>query len=221
MRTVPSLPWWGWALVAFFVLNVVLRMDVGVFLPLLIGLGAAAMLGKRRTPVRRGPGGPGPLPPPEHNPGPSPWSAGEPSAGRGTAGTDPSMPRIEVPQYPQGAGATAAYPPPAVNPSTDPVISLGQLHLSRGSRDLHAAASTGSAADVARVLREVGEQSERLLTQLGGAGAMPGSGRREFEAGLRRLQRDVAAARGEDPPGAKVARVVRTAATLGQTGRHE
>ena len=73
----------------------------------------------------------------------------------------------------------------------------------------------------ARRLRPIGALGIALGLYAAGAGALPGSGRREFESGLRRLQRDVAAARGEDPPGPKVARVVRAAGTMGQTGRYE
>lgn len=229
MRNVPSLPWWLWALIAFFVMRVLLDMNVGIFVPVLIGMFAAGMLGQRR----RGVGGRAdrpqppaqPLPPvgPPDASGPSPWTHGSghrPSTAPGS-GTGAGMPRIEVPQYPHGSTGSTAYPPSGASPSTDPVVSLGQLHLSRCSRDLHTAATTGSSTDVARVLAEVGDQTERLLSQLGGAGAMPGSGRREFEAGLRRLQRDVQAARGEDPPGAKVSRVVQVAGRMGETGRYE
>lgn len=242
MRNVPSLPWWGWALIAFFVLNVVLRMDVSIFVPLLIGMVAAGVLGQRHGVGGGGADPSGQLPPRESlppgrpadppGPGSSPWvhGSGQPPPGTSGAGTpgrgtdpdpDAGMPRIEVPQYPHGATPSSGYPTSGTNPATDPAVSLGQLHLSRCSRDLHAAATTGSSADVARVLAEVGDQAERLLTQLGGSGAMPGSGRREFEAGLRRLHRDVLAARGEDPPGAKVSRVVQAAGRMGQTGFYE
>ncbi|WP_131105355.1 hypothetical protein [Ornithinimicrobium sufpigmenti] len=293
MRTVPSLPWWGWAIIAFVVLNVLLDMNVSIFVPIIIGWIAAGVLSQRGSSEQKKAeqhgsgqplppyrpdsgsdrstlgwaGGPdqGATPPPvgrmgeppttaptQSGPGHSPWvhRPGEqpgpgatpaPGApGSGTA-TGPGMPRIDVPQYPHGStpppvrppGQSSAYPPghpstystanPTVgaSPSTDPVVSLGQLHLSRCARDLHTAATTGSTQDVMRVLEELREQSDRLLGQLSGAGALPGSGRREFESGLRRLQRDVAAARGEDPPGPKVARVARAAGTMGQTGRYE
>lgn len=227
------MPWWGWAVIAFFVLNVVFQRNVGFFVPVIIGMVAAGMLGQRRGPAQRGQDQPRPLPsspPPgptaEPTPGGSPWvhrPDHQPPAGSspGPAGSETGMPRIEVPQYPHGATPPAAYPSSGASPSTDPVVSLGQLHLSRCARDLHAAATAGSSVDVARVLDEVRDQADRLTAQLSGTGAVPGSGRREFEAGLRRLQRDVAAARGEDPPGAKVARVVRAAGAIGQTGRYE
>lgn len=289
MRTVPSLPWWGWAIIAFFVLNVLLDMEVGIFVPLIVGWVAAGMLSRRASGEQKkagqhgpdqplppyrpdspseqstlgwaGGSGPGATPPPvgrtgeppttaptQRGPGHSPWvhrpgeqpgSGATPAAGAPGSGTapGPGMPRIDVPQYPHGStpspaqhpGQSSAHPsayptthPTAgASPSTDPVVSLGQLHLSRCARDLHTAATTGSAQDVTRVLEELREQSDRLLAQLSGAGALPGSGRREFESGLRRLQRDVAAARGEDPPGPKVARVARAAGTMGQTGRYE
>lgn len=255
MRNVPSLPWWLWALIAFFVLRVLVGMDVGIFIPVLIGLFAAGAFGQRRRGVAGGkpevgpPPAGQPLPPEWSSPpstqgwagggapstsptdpaasGSSPWVRGadHPSqAGPGDgpgSGAGTGMPRIEVPQYPHGSAGPTAYPPVGASPSTDPVVSLGQLHLSRCSRDLHTAATAGSSADVARVLAEVDDQAGRLLVQLGGAGALPGSGRREFEAGLRRLQRDVQAARGEDPPGSRVARVVQAAGRMGDTGRYE
>lgn len=260
MRNVPSLPWWLWALIAFFVLRVLLQMDVGILVPVLIGMFAAGMFGQRRRGVGGGSAGEAqpsgqPLPPVQlpdvstpgwsggtgaqtsdsptspadpATPGSSPWvrGSGQQPGGTGSGhgagpGTGAGMPRIEVPEYPHGTAQPTPYPPSGASPSTDPVVSLGQLHLSRCSRDLHAAASTGSSADVARILAEVEDQAERLVAQLGGAGAMPGSGRREFEAGLRRLQRDVQAARGEDPPGPKVSRVVQAAGRMGETGRYE
>lgn len=241
MSTFPSLPWWGWAFFIYFVLNVFLRMDVGFVLPLVLGIGAAAVLGKGRRPTRARPGASSPIPPAQPpqgpTPGPSPWTTSSPPPGPtptddpspwvggrpGAAGpgSEPDMPRIEIPRYPDGIQPSTAYPSSAASPSTDPVVSLGQLHLGRCSRDLHVAATAGTGDDVRRVLDELAEQVERLLTQLGGAGALPGSGRKEFEAGLRRLQRDVLAARGEDPAGARVARVVRSAAAMGQTGRYE
>lgn len=223
------MPWWGWAIIAFFVLNVVFQRNVGFFVPVIIGMVAAGMLGQRRGPAQKGQDQPRPLPsspPPgptaEQAPGDSPWVHRPPTGSApGQAGSGTGMPRIEVPQYPHGATPPSAYPSSGASPSTDPVVSLGQLHLSRCARDLHAAATAGSSVDVARVLDEVRDQTDRLLAQLSGAGAMPGSGRREFEAGLRRLQRDVAAASGEDPPGAKVGRVVQGAGAIGQTGRYE
>lgn len=267
VRHLHSLPWWGWAILVFFVLNVGLRMDVGIFVPVLIGMVAAAAVGAARRnsdpqgrshqplppqqppPSHQPPPSQQPLPPvrptdasnpgwaggpaDDAAPGASPWVRGSGATGSGAtgagsdSGTETGMPRIDVPQYPHGTSPTPATPASpgsptsGASPSTDPVVSLGQLHLSRGARDLHAAAGSGSATDVERVLAEVDDQAERLLSQLGGTGALPGSGRREFESGLRRLQRDVAAARGEDPPGAKVARVVQAAGGMGQTGRYE
>lgn len=255
MSTSPSLPWWGWAFFIYVVLNVFLRMDVGFVLPLVLGIGAAAVLGGRRRAARGHQGASRPIPPaqppqgptpgpspwatsspppgPSPTDDPSPWGGGRPGAAGPGPGPEPDMPRIEIPRYPDGdqpasarpssypSSYPSAYPSSAASPSTDPVVSLGQLHLGRCSRDLHVAATTGTGDDVRRVLDELAEQVQRLLTQLGGAGALPGSGRKEFEAGLRRLQRDVLAARGEDPAGARVARVVRSASGMGQTGRYE
>lgn len=151
--------------------------------------------------------------------------------------------RIDVPRYPGDApppplpsqpSRPAAEPPPPASAtssptgetaypsstSTDPVVSLGQLHLARLGRELDAAARTGTQTDVGRVLGEVQDVAQRSLTMLDGASGVPGSGRKEFESGLRRLEREVGAARGEQPPGSKVGRVVQTCTALGQTGRY-
>lgn len=249
MKNAPSLPWWGWSIAAFVVLNVILSMDVSIFWLLLLGLGLGAMLGTgpgRRTgragptgTVPRGTGSQQPTP----QPGPPAGAEGQgatpaDSGGQGATPADsspwhttgqapgpspqqpgtPSMPRIEVPGYP-GDGGTAY--PSAGPDQTDPVVSLGQLQLSRCSRDLHVAATTGSATEVGRVLTEIDGEAGRLLAQLGGGAGRPGRGHRELVSGLRSLQRDVAAARDEDPPGARVARVVRATGAMGQTGRYE
>ncbi|WP_298890466.1 hypothetical protein [uncultured Serinicoccus sp.] len=147
-------------------------------------------------------------------------------------GDTSDLPRIDVPRYPgqspppplppQGSGAVddhgaAAYP---TGTSTDPVVSLGQLHLGRLGRELDTAARTGTGADVARLLGEIDQLVERSLMMLSGAHGGPGSGRKEFESGLRRLAREVDAARGEEPAGSKVARVVQTSGSLARTGRH-
>ena len=118
-------------------------------------------------------------------------------------------------------GATAggtAYPS---STSTDPVVSLGQLNLSRLARELDTAARGGASGDVTRLLGEVDDVVQRSQSMLEGAAGSPGSGRREFEAGLRRLEREVDAARREQPPGSRVGRVVRTCTSMGQTGRYE
>ena len=114
------------------------------------------------------------------------------------------------------AGATA-YP---TSTSTDPVVSLGQLHLGRLGRELDTAARSGTGADVTRLLGEIDQLVERSLMMLSGAHGGPGSGRKEFESGLRRLAREVDAARGEELPGSRVARVVQTSGSLARTGRY-
>ena len=109
----------------------------------------------------------------------------------------------------------------APHTSTDPVVSLGQLHLARCGRDLQAAAHQGTTTEVARLLDEVTDLSRRMQDMLGAAEGTPGSGRREFQAGLRALDRLVDDARAEDPPGAKLTRVTQACLRMGQTGRHE
>lgn len=121
------------------------------------------------------------------------------------------------------AAPGAPRPEPTAYPtstSTDPVVSLGQLHLGRLGRELDTAARTGAGPDVARLLGEVEQLVERSLMMLSGAYGGPGSGRKEFESGLRRLGGEVDAARGEEPAGSKVGRVVRTCGALASTGRY-
>lgn len=140
---------------------------------------------------------------------PSPWQIGSapgPSASPATSWGATSAP-----------GPAAAYP---TSTSTDPVVSLGQLHLGRLARELDAAARTASGADVTRLLGEIDQTVERSLMMLSGAQGGPGSGRKEFESGLRRLARELEAARGEEPAGSRVSRVVQTCSSLGQTGRY-
>lgn len=220
----PRLPWFGWALVAFVVLNVMLDQGLGIFPLILIGVVLAGVLGRPRPGVRGRPApGPGPQVPP-----PGPVLTGElPPTGAG-------MPTIDVPAYPgpaDHAPSGTAYPGPsgtadpgqpgASDTGTDPVVSLGQLTLSRCARELDAAARTGDTAEVARTLEEIVEVTTRLQPMVDGAMSVPGSGRRGFGAGLRRLQREAMAARGEVPAGTRVAQVVRGATAMGQTGRYE
>lgn len=214
----PRLPWFGWALVAFFVLNVVLRQDLGILPLILLGVILAGVLGRPRPGVQRG--GPAPR---QQVPPPGPVLTGEP------APPEPGMPTIDVPAYPgpaDGGGPVRSGPPDPgppgrSDPATDPVVTLGQLTLSRCARDLDAAARAVDTAEVARTLEEIVEVSTRLLPMVDGATGSPGSGRRGFGAGLRRLQREAMAARAETPPGSRVTQVVRGATSMGQTGRYE
>ncbi len=215
----PRLPWFGWAVVAFVVLNVLLDRDVSILPLIVIGVVLASVLGRPRPGARR------PVTPP---PGAS--SGGPVLTGQPPPAVEPGMPTIDVPRYPGSVGTAhpgpVDPPPPPPGPAggvpaTDPVVSLGQLSLARCAQDLDAAARAGDDAEVARTLREIIEVGTRLLPMVDGAGGRPGSGLREFGAGLRRLQREAEAALEETPPGPRVAQVVRGATSMGQTGRHE
>jgi hypothetical protein len=134
-----------------------------------------------------------------------------------------STPLPAVPLPPGHAGGSGAQGSAAGTPhtSTDPVVSLGQLHLARCGRDLQSAVQHGTAADVARVLEEIRDLSRRMQDMLDAAEGTPGAGRREFRAGLRAIDRLVEDAREEQPPGARLTRVTQACLRMGQTGRHE
>ncbi|WP_130013085.1 hypothetical protein [Serinicoccus sediminis] len=150
---------------------------------------------------------PPPPPLPAQGPGAPGHGAEEQGGPRANPWAAPGAPRPEATAYPTST-------------STDPVVSLGQLHLGRLGRELDTAARTGARPDVARLLGEVEQLVERSLMMLSGAYGGPGSGRKEFESGLRRLGGEVDAARGEEPAGSKVGRVVRTCGALASTGRY-
>ncbi|KUG59318.1 hypothetical protein AVL62_06465 [Serinicoccus chungangensis] len=217
MKKPTRVPIFGIVLVVVLV-NVFSSWDVPM-VPIIIGLVIVSMV----TGQGRRPGSLGGRPGSGGRPGTSPQQP---------AGDTSELPRIDVPRYPdeatppplprQGSGAVedqgaAAYP---TSTSTDPVVSLGQLHLGRLGRELDTAARTGTGADVARLLGEIDQLVERSLMMLSGAHGGPGSGRKEFESGLRRLAREVDAAHGEEPAGSRVARVVQTSGSLARTGRH-
>ncbi|MGD8148534.1 hypothetical protein [Ornithinimicrobium sp. Y1694] len=226
-----SIPWWGWAIVAFVLFNVVLNQNLNIVPLLLIGVFVAALMGggsqgrPRSLPDGRGriassapaqddhPGG-------QAQVGPAPAGQGYDAHG------DTPMPRIEVPSFPggdggPGGGSSSAGPPPSADLAGDPVISLAQLNISRYARELDAAASAERPDEVRRLLGQLREQAERTTGDLASSSGSSGSGRRTFVAGLRQLQKDAGAAASEDPPGREVARVVRGAGALGQTGRYE
>lgn len=243
-----QIPWWAWAVGAWFLLNVMLDYDLSLFVLIAGAFLVRSLLGRDEGGGSASPGEvegrertPDVLPqlPPqdarEGGATPSPWQtvprpAPRDEPGRadpqdGMDGTDPGpgqMPRIDVPTFPgEGTGAaggtayqgTAPGAGPVSGPS-DPVVSLAQLQLGRSARDLHAAAAAGSTAEARRVLGELDDLARRTHGALGRS-------QRTFTGGLRRLQRDIAAARDEEPVGPKVAQVVRAAGALGQTGRYE
>ncbi len=230
-------PWWVWLIAAFVLLRV---LDLRVpFVPLLIA--AVVLVNVLGRQGRRGRAG---LPPPSRRPhgghlghgvpGPQdrPTAPGQQPAQwqqPGPADQPPPMPTIEVPPYP-GAGAARPAPglpgggPPATGPtwtSPDPVVSLGQLHLSRAGRDLQHAAADGTATELTRVLDEIQDLVTRMQGMLSAASGAAASGRDAFGQGLAALDRQVREARGENPPGPRVARVAQTCLRMGQTGRHE
>lgn len=202
MRRQP-LPWFAWVLIAWLLLQA-LDVDLGL-LPLLV---VGALLGKAIGP-RVGGRRPGALPPTD--------------ASRSAEVADPlegPMSTIPVPAYPgEGVPGSWSSTPAATGP-VDPSVSLGQLHLARIARELDAAARAGDRSATARLVGEVVEHTGRL-EQILTSGSGPDGGRRAFLAGVRRLGAEAAQAVGEDPPGQRVAAVVRGAASLGQTGRHE
>ncbi|WP_298750512.1 hypothetical protein [uncultured Serinicoccus sp.] len=217
MKKPTRVPIFGIVLVVVLV-NVFSSWDVPV-VPIIIGLVIFSMVtGQGRRPGSVGGGRAS-----DDRPGATPQDP---------VGGTSDLPRIDVPRYPDeapppplpgpGAGAVddhgaGAYP---TSTSTDPVVSLGQLHLGRLGRELDTAACAGAGPDVARLLGEIDQLVERSLMMLSGAHGGPGSGRREFESGLRRLAREVDAARGEEPAGSRVARVVQSSGSLARTGRY-
>lgn len=216
--------WWGWLVAVFVVFTLFGDGDVPV-LPLLVGffilanvLGGRRAVGRRQD--RRSRGRTAATPDPQNNPLPRidvPRYPGTPSPPTG----QPYGPPAADPSAPPVVQPSAAQDEPAPHSSTDPVVSLGQLHLARCGRDLQAAARHGTAADVARVLDETRDLSRRMQDMLDAAEGTPGSGRREFRAGLRAVDRLVEEARGEHPPGARLTRVTQACLRMGHTGRHE
>ncbi len=213
-------PWWGW-LIAVFVLLRVLDADVPVLPLIVVGAVLVNVLGRRGrlsghgTRKVEGPAG-----------GAQGWQHPPPE----DTSLQHPMPTIDVPQYPgpssgpgggqgglrtPGAGSTGST-------SSDPVVSLGQLHLTRSGRDLQRAAADGTATELTRVLDEIHDLVTRMQGMLAAAAGTAGAGEREaFAKGLRVLDGQVREARGEHPPGSRVTRVVQTCLRMGHTGRHE
>lgn len=102
--------------------------------------------------------------------------------------------------------------------SSDPTLSLAQLQLSRHSHDLQQAMQQGSAPELDRLLSQIAEVATRTQSSLTAIESTPEQ--RAFRNGLRRLERAVGSARGEDPPGTRMAEVLRGARTMGQDGRY-
>lgn len=205
----PALPWWVWVALGWVVLTTMSGSRPPLLFLAVVGI-LLAQATRRQAKLRQRSARVEPpsasSPPVDDRPAPT---------GAAPTGAAP-LPRIDVPTYPG-----PARPGPTASTSSDPVVSLGQLHIGRCGRDLHEAVERGTATDVNRVLEETAELTGRMLGMLAAAAGTPGSGRREFEAGLKVVQRLVAEALGEHPPGAKVTRVKQTCLRMGQTGRYE
>lgn len=227
-----NVPWWGW-LIAIFVVLRVLRVDVPLLPLIVVGAVLGNVLGRRRHVAGGGAPGrvaglPGPTGPPHGwQPAPQQSPTEQGYLGTGHPGAPPQhpMPTIDVPRYPgsgAGAGQQAAPGAGPSSTSSDPVVSLGQLHLTRSGHDLQRAATGGTASELTRVLDEIRDLVSRMQGMLTAAAGSPGAGEREaFARGLRVLDAQVREARGEHPPGPGVTRVVHTCLRMGQTGRHE
>lgn len=207
-------PVWMWLLAAFVVLRVVGDLGLNLMPLLLLGFVAYVILGQKAG--RRGRVG--------HRPRPTPTV--EPTAEPG------SMPTIDVPRYPGSAAEpedpwTAVVPTPAGGPpsaagmsslGSDPAVSLVQLQVAQGGRDLEQALATGQDARVEQALSRLSvtvEQAEGALATSGAAGA--GTTRAAL-AGLRAATQE--ALRSGPGPGraALVARVISACRAVGQTG---
>ncbi|AXH97715.1 hypothetical protein [Ornithinimicrobium avium] len=222
---VRRVPWWGW-LIAVFVLLRVLDADASLVPLIVVSAVLVNILGRRSR--SRGDGGPGRVGEggwagsqprwPQQGPQDAPAGAGQGQPGAGQP--QHPMPTIDVPHYPGSSPGTAATGGTA-STSSDPVVSLGQLHLTRSGHDLQRAASEGTATETTRVLDEIDDLVARMQRSLGAAAGSSGPDRDAFVRGLRALDGQVREARGENPPGSKVTRVVQTCLRMGHTGRHE
>lgn len=220
-----SWPWWAWV-VAVVVLLGVLDVEISLVPMVIAGVVLFKLFGGRGRPgLTRGRPDHGGRPPVDDPLAPAPSDP----AGAGhdqPAGPHPPhqpMPTIDVPRYPGSLPPEGpAAPPPAPGaPATDPVVSLGQLHLSRCGSDLRRAVEEGTVTEQARVLDEIHDLVTRMQGMLGAAAGASSGSRDRFEAGLRALDSQVREARGEHPPGAKVTRVVQTCLRMGHTGRYD
>lgn len=234
--------WWGWVVAAVVLFVVLPRLGVSALPFVIMMFVLINVLGSRRRRVAHRPRTGLGQPPPHghgrgHGHGQTPVEG--PGQPYGTPPPDRPMTTIDVPRFPGEAAAPTPPPtppptpaPPAPTPappgasgppqsSTDPVVSLGQLHLARCGRDLRAAVEQGGAADVTRVLDEIADLTTRMQAMLGAGGDPSGSERKEFRAGLRAVDALVSDARGEDPPGARLTRLTQACLRMGQTGRHE
>lgn len=195
----PRLPWFGWAIVAFIVLNVFLQRDVGFFPLIIIGVVLASVVGSQQR-TRRG------VPPSQgqphhpHHPRqphqPPPVIQGPPAE---------PMPTIEVPRYPGSAG-----PGMTSSLGSDPTVSFGQLQLREAGRSLEQAVASGHDAGVEQALRRLQATVTQVRPSLEGV-ASPQA--RTLRASLDGLAAAAAKAQAQPPGPGRSALVERVLAT--------
>lgn len=234
----PKLPWWGWIAIIYLIATVFLDLDLKLVPLLIVGFFVMSMSNRIRQ--RPGVSGPTQRPPTQPHAIPTPPAPQAPPGQPYPTPGAPGVPTDDVPAPRSHPGATAypiPTPPPQPDPgmqridtprypghqSSDPTISLGQLHLARCARDLAAAAATGETYAVSRVLDEVVHlcTSQRSALQSAVIGGGSNGDRAAYLSGLQRLEREATAARAEVPPGDRVAAVVRGASRMSETGRYE
>lgn len=150
--SLPRLPWFGWAILAFIVLNVVMERNVG-FVPLvIIGVVLASVAGSQQRNRRR-------VPPPQQ---PYPQDTLSPTP---RTPSDGPMPTIDVPRYPgsTGPGMTSSL-------GSDPTVSFAQLQLGEAGRSLEQAVASGHEAGVEQALRRLQSTVTQVRPSLEGAG---------------------------------------------------
>lgn len=154
----PRLPWFGWAILAFIVLNVVLERDVGLFPLVVIGFVLAGFAGSQQRNRRR-------VPPPQQPQQPYPQDTLPPPT-TPQAPSDGPMPTIDVPRYPgrSGPGTTSSL-------GSDPTVSFAQLQLGEAGRSLEQAVASGHEAGVEQALRRLQSTVTQVRPSLEGVAA--------------------------------------------------
>lgn len=215
------MPWWAWAIILFFVLQIFSRNNISLFPLLIVAFVVWTALGSNRR-SRGGPVGPAPgegqLPAPDQPPGhgmPQDGPAWGPPSQQGwpPPQSEPGMPRIDVPGYPDqpatGTGSGIPDGPPPLPgtpessawtaPSTaDPAVTLAQMEVAQLGRDLDAASRGGEDQRVDQVLTRLGAALDRLSGTLEVSGQRD-RGSRAFRARVDAVRADVAKALREKP----------------------